>query len=117
MGLKLIYIKGTTNIVADALSRLTTTTPDNIVENNLVMIRDTNAHLCGLEKQSSTEDIFPLTFATIKRAQRADSALLKALQSKDDYTLTIFRGGSKTYELIVRDKKIVIPKIYSAKSH
>jgi hypothetical protein len=74
------------------------------------MIRDTNAHLCGLEKQCSTEDISPLTFSTIRRAQRADSALLTALQSKNDYTLTIFRGGGKTYELIVRDKKIVIPK-------
>jgi hypothetical protein len=109
-GPELIYIKGTTNIVADALSRLTTTPPDNIVEPNLVMIRDINAHLCGLEKHSSTDGIFPLTFSTLQRAQHADAALLKALQSKSDYALNIFRGGGKTYELIVRDKKIVIPK-------
>jgi transposase InsO family protein len=112
-GPELIYIKGTSNIVADALSRLTMTKPTaDIVEKDLVIIRDNNAHICGLEKQSSTEAVyaFPLTFNNIKRAQRSDSALLDALQSKDDYTQTIFRGGGKTYELIVRDKKIVIPK-------
>jgi hypothetical protein len=113
-GPELIYVKGATNIVADALSRLTTLPTAAGVEppTNFVIIRDNIAHLCGLEKQSSTDAVyaFPLTFHNITRAQRSDPALLKALQSHEDYTLTIFRGGGKTYEQIVRANKIVIPR-------
>ena len=51
--LDLIYTKGSTNIVADALSRLETEpTTESIAEaKNFVNIREANATLCGVEKQ------------------------------------------------------------------
>ena len=42
-GPELIYVKGATNIVSDAFSRLTTTLTDDIVEQNFVIICDTTS--------------------------------------------------------------------------
>ena len=116
-GPELIYTKGSTNIVADALSRLETEpTTESIAEaKNFVNIREANATLCGVEKHTdSAKDFasttFPLTFSKIRNAQRSDAALLKLLQSNDAYSLKIFRGGGKHCGLIVRNDKIVIPK-------
>ena len=52
-GTELLYTKGSTNIVADALSRLDTEpTNESIAEaKNLVNIREATAMLCGVEKQ------------------------------------------------------------------
>ena len=130
-GPELIYTKGTTNIVADALSRLKTEpTTESIAEaKNFVNIREANAMICGVEKQiaAATQGVkhttqgvemlpslartnFPLTFAKIRNAQRSDAAVLKLLQSNDAYSLKIFHGGEKRCGLIVRNDKIVIPK-------
>ena len=105
-GPELIYTKGSTNIVADALSRLETEpTYESIAEaKNFVIIREANAMLCGVEKQiaDATQGVekclakrgmenetrqvfvpdlactnFPLTFAKIRHVQRSDAALLK----------------------------------------
>jgi hypothetical protein len=121
-GPEIIYVKGSINIVADALSRLNLQVPsvpvvdttDNIVNaTKFVMICEANALLYGMEKQTAlTDDVssaFPLTFKHIHRVQRSDIALLKLLQSHDDYSLKIFRGGGKRYGLIVREDKIIIP--------
>ena len=52
-GPELIYTEGSTNIVADALSRLETeSTNESLAEaKNFVNIREANAMLCGVEKQ------------------------------------------------------------------
>ena len=116
-GPELIYTKGSTNIDADALSRLETEpTNKSIAEaKNFVNIREANATLCGVEKRTdSAKDFasttFPLTFAKIRNAQRSDAALVKLLQSNDAYSLKFFRGGGKRCGLIVHNDKIVIPE-------
>ena len=64
-GPELIYTKGSTTIVADALSRLETeATNESIAEaKNFVNIREANATLCGVEKQTqrkiSLVQLFP----------------------------------------------------------
>jgi hypothetical protein len=67
----------------------------------------------GMEKQKApTDDVFstiPSTFKHIHRVQRIDIPLLKLLESRNNYSLKIFRGGGKRYRLIVHDGKIVIP--------
>ena len=89
-GPELIYTKGSTNIVADALSRLNTEpTNASIVEaKNFVIIREANAIWCGVEKHTDSvtdfaSTTFPFTFSKIRNAQHSDAALLKLLQSND----------------------------------
>jgi len=116
-GPELIYTKGSSRIVADALSRLDTQpTNESIAEaKNFVNIPEANATLCGVEKHTDSvtdfaSTTFPLMFSKIRNAQRSDAALLKLLQSNDAYSLKIFRGGGKRCGLIVHNDKIVIPK-------
>ena len=62
-GPELIYTKGSTNIVADALSRLETEpTNKSIAEaKNFVNIREANATLCGVEKHTDSAIDFAST--------------------------------------------------------
>jgi hypothetical protein len=62
---KIRYIKGTKNIVADALSRLDIN-PDS---NN-------SLEYYGLEKDDLPEDAFPLTYYLLNREQTKDESLL-----------------------------------------
>ena len=57
-GPELIYTKGSTNIVADTLSRLETEpTNESIAEaKNFINIREANAMLCGVEKCNIRSD-------------------------------------------------------------
>ena len=120
-GPELIYTKGSTNIVADALSRLETKpTTESIAEaaKNFVNIRETNATLCGVEKQiadatQGEEKLLAkrgMEKCQVFVPQRSDAALLKPLQSNNTYSLKIFRGGGKHCRLVVRNDKNVIPK-------
>ena len=102
-GPELIYTKGSTNLVADALSRLETKpATESIAEaKTFVNIREANATLCGVEKHTdSARDFasttFPLTFSKIQNAQRSDAVLLKLLQFNDAYSLKIFRTKLKS---------------------
>ena len=100
----LIYTKGSTNIVADARSRLNTEPTNGFVAE----ANEANAILCGVKKHTDSVTDFasttsPLTFARIRNAQRSDSALLKLLQSNAAYLLKIFRGGRKCCRLIVHN--------------
>ena len=62
-GPELIYTRGSTNIVADALSRLETEpTSESIAEaKNFVNIREANATLCGVEKHTESATDFATT--------------------------------------------------------
>jgi hypothetical protein len=116
-GPELIYTKGSTNIVADALSRLEIDTTKNIApteEENFLLLREFNALLFGIdkkEKSSKTIDLtFPLTIQHIDQLQTKDKALLKLVTTNDSYSLKSFHGGEGSRQLIVYNDKIVIPK-------
>ena len=66
----LVYLKGESNVVADALSRLSTD-DQTTIERNAQALSDAYA-LTELPK-----DAFPLRYATIRDYQQHDPALLK----------------------------------------
>ena len=76
------YIKGTKNIVADALSRLDIN-PDS---NN-------SLEYYGLEKDDLPEDAFPLTYYLLNREQTKDESLLMRAQNHKHFALKPFHGG------------------------
>ena len=92
-------IKGTKNIVADALSRLDIN-PDS----------NTSLEYYGLEKDDLPEDAFPLTYYLLNREQTKDESLLMQAQNHKHYALKPFHGGGTTTQLICYKDKIVVPK-------
>jgi hypothetical protein len=53
---------------------------------------------------------FPVTYANIAKEQRKDALLVNLLTSQADYTLHTFCGGDKYWQLVILQKKIVIPQ-------
>ena len=97
-GPKLLYIKGEHNIVADALSRL------GIKEEEFSL----DAFALGDEEFPSG---YPLTYRQITFEQRKDKSLQKQLKAKpDEYKLKTYRYSDKSYELVTKEDKIVLPK-------
>ena len=122
---ELIYIKGTKNIVADALSRLDNgeyepKSPQEelfLTANCLAnMDTDPTYHLSAVEEAelySNEEDDVPsfsFTYKNIMKEQQADKKLVATAKANPrEYTVQSFRGGGKERKLIVRDGKIVVP--------
>ena len=104
-GPEFCYIKGTKNVVADALSRL-----DMIPRSATSDLLLTNADLFGESKQDIPNIINPVSFQLIFKYQKEDKELLK-LAKGNNYSIQNFHGGGKTIPLIVYNGKIVIPKI------
>ncbi len=106
-GPELHYIKGTHNVVADALSRLPLTeveVPDGTDEVQM-------AEFFGDTKEALPENIFPVKFKTIRKLQRKDKELIRKLEHKDAYTLKSFRGGDRDPEMLIcKNDKIVVPE-------
>ena len=99
-GPELIYIKGETNTVADALSRLD-------IDDNPAPEKD-KAEFFGTDE--IPQDAFPLTYAHIANQQNQDEELLQHIRDqKPHYTVQVYRGGGKKTELITYKGKIVIP--------
>ena len=101
------YIKGTHNVVADALSRL---------EMEETPFQDTEESFLGLmecfARNPESDDFHPLNYQHLKIAQNRDKTILKILKAKDtEYVLQDFHGGGKTTQLICYRKKIVIPNL------
>ena len=115
-GPALIYVKGSTNIVADALSHLAINTKPlhTITETiSFMHLRETNASLFGMDKKSVLQvsaDTFPLTLSAIAKAQAHDTTLLQLVQPQSAYTFTTFRGGGISKDIVTYHGKIVIPK-------
>jgi hypothetical protein len=100
-GPKLTYIKGTSNIVADALSRMRLTANDFSPE---VFATDADA--------GDFPANFPLSYKQIAYAQGKDrkiQASLKTKASKEKFVMKTFRHLDKSYKLVTKDNKIVIP--------
>jgi hypothetical protein len=106
-GVSLTYVKGTNNIVADALSRLS-------------RLEDVNFHACVsdddlaelfLNERADDALIYPLDLTAITKAQQKDTLLLRQLQA-GTCTLKTFRGG---VQVICQNGLIYIPKTLQAR--
>ena len=105
-GPELLYIKGTKNIVADALSRLDITTNQPLDDVN------DNAELFGLTLDELDENSFPVQFPLLDEAQKKDRKLQHLALTHKEYSLTSFlEANTKTIELITRNGKIVVPTV------
>jgi len=103
-GPELVYIKGEKNVVADALSRLSTK------EDKLDKVEFISDHF-ALDDDDLPKNMYPLRFTNIKRCQEKDEKLQEKLQSNSSYSLQPYHGGEeKVIKLITKDDKIVIPE-------
>ena len=106
---ELIYLKGQTNIVADALSRLELATPE--ISNEDMHDMHYLADNFGLEDDDLPEDVYPLQYKLIVKHQNQQKELfIKLNKQQDGFHLKSFCGGGKKRSLICRNEKIVIPK-------
>jgi Integrase zinc binding domain/RNase H-like domain found in reverse transcriptase len=107
-GPKLTYIKGASNIVADALSRMRLTEQDFGPE---VFATDAEA--------GDFPANFPLSYKQLAYAQGKDKKLqasLKTKAGKEKFVTKTFRHSDKSYELVTKDDKIVIPNSLQRKA-
>jgi hypothetical protein len=99
-GPELVYIKGESNVVADALSRLTIDDTREIF--NI-------AEAFGFDDEDLPDTAYPLRYCDIAIAQKAHPALTKKLNSHKDYSEITFRGGDKAHKLICHNGRISLP--------
>jgi RNase H-like domain found in reverse transcriptase/Integrase zinc binding domain len=107
---KLTYLKGQTNIVANALSRLELATPEISKED----MHDMHylANNFGLKDNNLPEDAYPLQYKLIAKHQNQQKELFtKLCKQQDGFHLKSFCGGGKTQSLICRNEKNVLPKM------
>jgi transposase InsO family protein len=119
-GPELIYIKGPDNIVADALSRLDLipdppaldTEPTTVVAGHeeLNAITLVNEYM-DMYANELPADAYPLRMHLIAAEQRKEKALQEALRRPNSvYTRTEVRGGTRRFDIIETNGKIVVPK-------
>jgi hypothetical protein len=113
-GVELKYIKGTKNVVADALSRL-----DNTNEPLTLQLKssiDTKQELLAFNTKhfaadtNETSITYPLHLKTLMKHQQQDKKLVAQLKTSNDLTLKSIHGGRRVCTLIVNNNgKIVVP--------
>ena len=106
-GPKLKYIKGETNVVADALSRLEMS--DNQEVRNI-------SELYGYDDKDLRDSAYPIRYHNNAKVQKTDAKLQQKLVSHKYYTLNTFRGDDKDHPLICRNNKICLPKVLQKKT-
>ena len=112
-GPELHYVKGSHNVVVDALSRL------DLEPKLASQCDDTRldtpstrplAEAFGYDKQDIANSTCPVTYKLIMREQQADKALMKRAHASTDIVLRSFHGGRKSRQLLCENGKIIIPK-------
>ena len=101
-GPKLTYIKGENNIIADALSRMRLSEKDFSEE-----------AFAGDVAGEGELPRFPLSYKRMASEQAKDTKLQARLRNPKEkhlYTTKGYKFSDKSYDLITRDDKIVIPK-------
>ena len=100
------YIKGTHNVVADALSRLDMDeTPIEDTQDTFLALME-----CFGTKKTEEVDFHPLNFEKLLKLQENDKTIMKILEMENTkYELQDFHGGGKTTSLICYKNKIVVP--------
>ena len=111
-GPELNYIKGENNIVADALSRLGLMTDEEFVaqygeHGELYDYSD--------DTPEFAED-YPISYAQIEYEQKRDNALMDAYVNSALYDKEVRKHSDKSYELITRNEKIVVPAVLQSKT-
>ena len=109
-GPTLIYVKGTNNAAADAMSRL------ELVENN---VNDNQSDIPSIHQMSDCfgldeDDLekLPFTYNSLLRHQQNDQALLRKYSEETcEYTINTFLGAGTARKLICYKDKIVVPEI------
>ena len=99
-GPKLTYIKGESNVVADALSRMRLSDKDFSQE---AFAGDNDGEL----------PTFPLSYKRLAAEQANDEKLQARIRNPKEqhlYSTKNFRFSDKSYDLITRDNKIVVPQ-------
>ena len=105
------YITGKKNVVADALSRLAI---DESPMEELYFKEEIMSDLyCYVQtkkqKQKAREEIFPLTYSEMGKAQSLDKKLPKCLiKNPKLYKLKSFYSAGKTFELICHNDQNII---------
>ena len=101
------YIKGSHNVVADALSRLPKNT-ESVLDNSL------ESYYTIMECQATATlnyDFHPISYAHLAAAQQRDPQIKKELQKDNScYQIKVFHGGGMTRSLVCYKDKIVVPK-------
>lgn len=99
------YVKGESNVVADALSRLEMLPSPAASPTDVTPV----ALMAELYGADNDDVIFPLTFDNIMNQQKKDNVLQKQVADSSQYHFKSFRGGGKAINLICRNDKIVVP--------
>ena len=107
-GPELRYIKGTHNIVADALSRLDMMSSEEHADNYASEFMQAECFASTRRTYQTIPKEFPWSYAELHHEQNKDNYIKKGLREKK-YSLQTFRHSDKQYDLAVRDGKIVVP--------
>ena len=114
MAPELHYVKGSHNVVADALSHLDLEPKMASQCNDNMRLDIPTSHplaeAFGYDKQDIANTACPVMYKLIMREQQKDKMLMKCAQSSMDIILHSFHGGRKSYQLLCENGKIIIPK-------
>ena len=107
-GPELRYIKGSNNVVADALSRLPMNNDSHVSTNQEAMAE---AFAVGDNELPLPTETYPLSYAILAQEQAKDAALSKRVKNNPKlYEKKQFLAGKENYSLYTWKERIVIPK-------